>query len=54
MNDPLLAAAPALLAMCQELTDCAEYWSEYEVPIGIVERLHAVIAQATDAGDTDD
>ncbi len=50
MNEPLLAAAPALLAICQELAECADYWSEYDVPIGIVERLNAVIAQAKGTG----
>ena len=35
-----------LLAVCDELSACAEYWSEYDVPIGIVARLDAVIAEA--------
>lgn len=45
-NARLGAAAPDLLAMCEELSECADYWSEYDVPIGIVERLRAVIAKA--------
>jgi len=45
-NASVLAAAPDLLAMCEELAECADYWSEYDVPIGIVERLRAVIAKA--------
>ena len=35
-----------LLAVCEELSACAEYWSEYDVPLGIVERLDAAIAEA--------
>lgn len=45
-NGRLIAAAPELLAMLQELRECAEYWSEYDVPVGIVERLDSVIAKA--------
>lgn len=39
-------AAPDLLAVCLELVESAEYWSDYEVPIGIVDRLNAAIAKA--------
>lgn len=42
----LIAAAPALLAICIELAECAEYWSEYDVPIGIVDRLRDTIGKA--------
>ena len=49
-NARLIASAPAMLAMLQELRECAEYWSEYDVPLGIVERLDSVIKQA--AGET--
>lgn len=42
----LIAAAPDLLAICDELWECAGYWSEYDVPIGIVERLRAAIVKA--------
>jgi hypothetical protein len=43
----LIAAAPDLLAVVQELEQSAEYWSEYDVPLGIVDRLRAAIAKAT-------
>lgn len=33
-----------LLTICEELQESAEYWSEYFVPLGIVERLDAAIA----------
>ena len=43
----LMAAAPEMLAVLQDLLDCSEYWSEYFVPLGLVERLNAVIKTAT-------
>jgi hypothetical protein len=35
-----------LLAVLKELQESAAYWSEYDVPIGIVDRINAVIAKA--------
>lgn len=32
-----------LLEICIELREAADYWSEYDVPIGIVERLERAI-----------
>ena len=49
-NARLIAAAPDLLATFQELRESADYWSEYDVPLGIVDRIKAAIAKAT--GDT--
>lgn len=42
----LAAAAPALLDVCVDLMESAEYWGDYDVPIGIVDRLNAAIAKA--------
>lgn len=42
----LIAAAPELLAVVQELEESAGYWSEYDVPLGIVDRIRAAIAKA--------
>ena len=42
----LMAAAPDLLAVLQESANC---WSEYDVPLGIVDRINAAIAKATEA-----
>ena len=50
-NATLIAAAPDLLAVLHELRDCAGYWSEYDVPIGIVGRIDAAIAKATGKAD---
>jgi len=35
-----------LLAVLKELQESAAYWSEYEVPIGIVDRINVAIAKA--------
>nr|WP_321500223.1 hypothetical protein [uncultured Dethiosulfovibrio sp.] len=32
-----------MLAMLEELRECAYCWCDYEVPLGIVERLDEVI-----------
>ena len=45
-NLALIAAAPDMLAMLEELHECAYYWSEYDVPLGIVERLDETIRKA--------
>lgn len=42
----LIAAAPDLLAVLKELEESASYWSEYDVPLGIVERIRAALAKA--------
>ena len=38
--------ADKLLVVCEELEESADYWSEYDVPIGIVDKLKAAIASA--------
>lgn len=46
-NARLIAAAPELLAVLQELEESSSYWSDYDVPVGIVDRIKAAIARAT-------
>ena len=36
-----------MLAVLQELQESASYWGEYDVPLGIVERINAAIDLAT-------
>ena len=48
-NARLIAAAPTLLEVLQELAESSSYWSEYDVPLGIVERIKDAIALATGA-----
>lgn len=42
----LMAAAPNLYAVLSELEESCEYWSEYDVPLGIVERIKAALKRA--------
>lgn len=46
-NAKLIAAAPDLLAVVMELEESSSYWGEYDVPLGIVDRIKAAIAKAT-------
>lgn len=41
------AERDALLTVAKELQESAAYWSEYDVPLGIVDRLNAAIAKVT-------
>ena len=45
-NGELIAAAPDLLAVVKELEESSSYWSEYDVPLGIVDRIRSAIAKA--------
>ena len=45
-NAELFAAAPDLLEVLEEIKECSDYWSEYDVPLGIVDRINAAIAKA--------
>ena len=45
-NGQVLLAAPKLLAVCVELLESAAYWSEYDVPLGIVARLRSAVKLA--------
>ena len=42
----LIAAAPELLAVVAELEESSAYWSEYDVPLGIADRLKSALAKA--------
>ena len=46
-NCRLIAAAPEMLDILMELFESAEYWSEYDVPIGIVDNIKNTIEHAT-------
>ena len=43
----LIAAAPDMYAVLRELSECSQYWSEYDVPIGIHDRITAALAKAS-------
>ena len=42
----LIEAAPELYAVLEELEESSSYWSEYYVPLGIVERIQAALCKA--------
>lgn len=46
-NARLICEAPGMLKLLQELQQSASYWSEYDVPLGIVDRINTAIARAT-------
>ena len=45
-NAALIAAAPEMLAVLEELRDSASYWGEYDVPLGIGYEVEAAIKKA--------
>ena len=45
-NAQLIAAAPDMIDILLELQESASYWSEYDVPIGISDRINEAIAKA--------
>lgn len=40
-------AVAKMIAVLREVDECAAYWSEYDVPIGIHDRIKAALAAAT-------
>lgn len=45
-NAALIAAAPDMYAVLKDLAECSQYWSEYDVPLGIHDRIVAALAKA--------
>lgn len=45
-NARLAASAPDLYAVLSELEESCEYWSEYDVPLGIAERIKSALQKA--------
>ena len=45
-NAALIAAAPDMYAVLRELAECSQYWSDYDVPLGIHDRIVAALAKA--------
>jgi len=45
-NVRLMAAAPELLTVLEEVAECSRYWSEYDVPIGLHDRIKDAIEKA--------
>lgn len=45
-NARLISAAPDMFNILLELQESASYWSEYDVPLGIVERIKSALNKA--------
>ena len=45
-NAALIAAAPDMYAVLRELAECSQYWSDYDVPLGIHDLIMAARAKA--------
>ena len=45
-NARLIIAAPKILEVLEEVEECSRYWSEYDVPLGLHDRIKAAIANA--------
>ena len=42
-KDKMAVFAPQMYSVLKELQESASYWSEYDVPIGIVDRINDVL-----------
>ena len=42
-KDEMAAFAPQMYSVLKELQESASYWSEYDVPLGIVDRINDVL-----------
>ena len=52
-KDKMAAFAPQMYSVLKELQESAYYWSEYDVPLGIVDRINNVLKKVEDAKKTD-
>ena len=52
-NDKVADFAPQMYSVLKELQKSASYWSEYDVPIGIVDRINDVLKKVEDNKKTD-
>jgi hypothetical protein len=48
--DKLKAKADELKTILTELYRASDYWSEYDVPVGMVDRMHEVLLKVEAAG----
>jgi len=44
-KDKMADFAPQMYSVLKELQESASYWSEYDVPLGIVDRINDVLKQ---------
>ena len=52
-KDKMAAFAPQMYSVLKELQESASYWSEYDVPIGIIDRINDVLKKVESNKKTD-
>ena len=52
-NHKVYKFAPQMYSVLKELQESAYYWSEYDVPLGIVDRINDVLKQVENNKTTD-
>ena len=52
-KDKMAAFAPQMYSVLKELQESASYWSEYDVPLGIVDRINEVLGKVENLQITD-
>ena len=53
MKKKIAEFAPQMYSVLKELQESASYWSEYDVPIGIVDRINDVLEKVENAQKVD-
>ena len=53
IENNLCKFAPQMYSVLKELQESASYWSEYDVPLGIVDRINDVLKKVEDNKITD-
>ena len=52
-KDKMADFAPQMYSLLKELQESASYWSEYDVPLGIVDRINDVLKKVENNKKTD-
>ena len=52
-KDKMAAFAPQMYSVLKELQESASYWSEHDVPLGIVDRINDVLKKVENNKKTD-
>ena len=52
-KNKMAAFAPQMYSVLKELQESASYWSEYDVPLGIVDRINEVLEKVENDKKTD-
>ena len=53
MKKKIAEFAPQMYSVLKELQESASYWSEYDVPLGIVDRINDVLEKVENAQKVD-